>query len=270
MEMTTMETIFAALDQAIDQDGQYIVQLPTAIAQLPQTQLHYLRQAVSMATMKGMDNFRSDVILPEAIILLIVALVQSVLKNQEAEVLELDAGIGSLSLALLEVMTQLKLSYMEVEPLFQAIFEATASKLAQKVTAVELDETTTRFDLILQNVDMENAAKNWQQLALEYAELLPNLLSDEGHLFIIVPQAVLNEAVFAPLRQTLFEQFHLQAYIQLPNAFFVADDLAKGILILASKAQSQTCEPIVVQLPDPQHQQQFAKSVRDLLTLLAQ
>ncbi|MGL4972338.1 MAG: methyltransferase [Culicoidibacterales bacterium] len=268
--MITMETIFAALDQTIDQDGQYLAQLPTAIAQLSQPQLHHLRQAVSMATMKGMDNFRSDVILPEAIILLVVAIVQSILNNQEAEVLELDAGIGSLSLALLEAMPKIHSSYMEVEPLFQAILEATASKLNQTVTAVELDETTTKFDLILQNVDMENAAKNWQQLALEYAELLPQLLGDEGRLVVIVPQVVLNESVFAPLRQTLFEQFHLQAYIQLPNAFFVADDLAKGILILASKTQAQPTEPIVVQLPNPQQQQQFAKSVRDLLGLLAQ
>lgn len=268
--MITMETIFAAIDAAINPEQDYLAQLPTVIAQLTTFDKHHLRQAVSMATLKGADNFRSDVILPEAITLLVVAMIQSACATTKPRTLELDAGIGTLSLALLEILPEADVSYMEVEPLLSAIFEATAQKAGQQVTAVELDETTQPFDLIMQNVDMETAAKNWQQLANEYETMLPQLLADDGTFVVLVPQVVLNESVFAPLRQALFHEFNLQAYIQLPQAFFVADDLAKGILILRSKQDQSSQEPIVLQLPNPQHQQQFAKSVHDLINLLAQ
>lgn len=267
--MNTMETIFATLDQAINKDENYLAQLPNVIEQLTLTDYHQLRQAVSMATMKGIDNFRSDVILPEAVVLLIVAIVQSLVTKKTTKVLELDAGIGSISLGLLEIMPELEISYMESEPQLEAIFAATAKKLQQQAIAVDLDEQAQPYELIIQNVDMETAAKNWQQLALEYEQLLPNLLTEAGRFVLILPQVVLNEEVFGPLREKLFSNFHLQAYIQLPDAFFIADDLVKGILVLESKARPQQHEPVVLQLPDPQHQQQFARSVRDLLMLLA-
>lgn len=267
--MNTMETIFATLDQEIQKEENYLVQLPKVIEQLTLSDYQQLRQAVSMATMKGIDNFRSDVILPEAVVLLVVAIVQSLVTKANMPVLELDAGIGSLSLGLLEIMPELQISYMEGEPQLQAIFEATAKKLNQHVQAIDLDEQVQPYELIIQNVDMETAAKNWQQLASEYEELLPHLLTEDGRFVLILPQVVFNEEVFAHLRQKLFASFHLQAYIQLPNAFFITDDLVKGILVLESKTRPQQHEPIVLQLPDPQHQQQFARSVRDLLMLLA-
>lgn len=266
--MNTMETIFSTIDKEIQKDQNYLAQLPKVIEALTLSDYHQLRQAVSMATMKGIDNFRSDVILPEAVVLLIVAIVQSLVTKPDMQVLELDAGIGSISLGLLEIMPELQIAYMESEPQLQAIFEATAKKLQQHVQAVELDEQTQTYELIIQNVDMETAAKNWQQLALEYEQLLPELLTASGRFVLILPQVVLNEEIFAPLRQRLFASFHLQAYIQLPNAFFIADDLVKGILVLESQARPQHHEPVVLQLPDPQHQQQFARSVRDLLMLL--
>lgn len=267
--MMTMETLFAAIDQQVDPNSDYLAQLPTIIGNLNVSDYTHLRQAVSMATLKGVQNFRSDVILPEAIVLLITAIVQSVVPTTNPRVLELDAGIGTISLTLLEIMKDANVSYMEVEPVLAEIFTATASKLAKTIHAIELDLQTQPFELIVQNVDMETAAKNWQQLANEYETMMPQLLDTNGKFIVVIPQVVLNEDIFAPLRQALFHNFHLQAYIQLPHAFFVADDLAKGILILGSKLAPQQAEPIVVQLPDPQKQQQFAKSVRDLLNLLA-
>ncbi|MGL5296233.1 MAG: hypothetical protein ACRDAO_04690 [Culicoidibacterales bacterium] len=268
--MKTIETVFHEIDGHIQPEANYLAQLPQAIQALDKNTIPFLRQAVAMATMKGIGNFRSDVLLPEGIILLVVAIIQSLNQGKNIDVLELDASIGTMSLAIAEQLPKTTFSYMEVEPILQAIFEATAAKLETKIQAVELDELQAKYDCVLQNVDMETAAKNWQQLAREYAELLPELLREDGQIVLIMPQIIFNEAIFSPLREAMFDTFHLQAYIQLPHSFFVAEDLAKVIVILTTKQLKKQLEPVVLQLPDPKNQQLFSKAVRDLLQLLAQ